>query len=88
MRERSPRSDRRAASVVLPLTRSRAAKRTEQLARLVYELLDAHLDTELLLRDGSSELWVDAHRDYLRHLQRRGREILAQTIAPPADGDG
>jgi hypothetical protein len=75
-------------SVVHPLTRSRAAKRTEQLAWLVYEPLDAHLDTELLLREGLSALSVLAYWDYLRHPQRRGREILSQKIWPPADGDG
>jgi hypothetical protein len=51
--------------------------RSEQLARLVYELLDAHADTEQLSRrwDGD-ELWR-AHLDYLRDLQRVGREVLA-----------
>jgi hypothetical protein len=74
-------------SIVHPLMSTPAAERSEQLSRLVYEPLDAHLDTELPLRERSSELRVHAHQDYLRHLQRRGREILAETIEPPADGD-
>jgi len=59
-------------SVVHPLIGPRAAARSEQLARLVDELLDALLDAELLLRERSSELRVNAHRDYPRHLKRRG----------------
>ena len=46
---------------------------------LVYELLDAHDDTAQLARaDGCDEAW-DAHLDYLRSLQRVGREVLAHT---------
>ena len=46
---------------------------------LVYELLDAHDDTTRLARaDGSEDAW-DAHLDYLRSLQRVGREVLAHT---------
>lgn len=54
------------------------AERTEQLARLIYELLDAHADTELLLRERRNELHWRAHLSYLRDLQRIGRELLAQ----------
>jgi hypothetical protein len=50
---------------------------SEQLARLVYELIDAHLDTEQLLRSPPSELLWRAHRAYLRDLQRVAREVLA-----------
>ncbi len=53
-------------------------KRTEELARLVYELLDAHADTDRLVRGPSTELLWQAHLHYLRDLQRAGREILAQ----------
>jgi hypothetical protein len=46
-------------------------------ASLVYELLDAHDDTAQM----ASELVLDplwqAHLDYLRALQRKGRETLA-----------
>src|SRR5947209_6350653 len=49
------------------------------LAVLAYELLDAHADTAQLADglpyDGS---WA-AHLDYLRALQRKGREILARS---------
>jgi hypothetical protein len=48
------------------------------LAALAYELLDAHADTAQLADglpyDGS---WA-AHLDYLRALQRKGREMLAR----------
>ncbi len=46
---------------------------------LVYELLDAHVDTIRLANglDGDA-VWA-AHLDYLRDLQRVGREALAQT---------
>jgi len=49
------------------------------LALLAYELLDAHADTaqlaDCLAYDSS---WA-AHLDYLRALQRKGREMLART---------
>jgi hypothetical protein len=57
---------------------SPAAERSEQLARLVYELLDAHSDTERLVREQPTELQWRAHLSYLRDLQRIGREALAQ----------
>ena len=51
----------------------------DHLAALVYELLDAHLDTLTLTGSGSdSQRWC-AHLDYLRDLQRVGREALART---------
>jgi hypothetical protein len=51
---------------------------TEFLADLVYELLDAHCDT-ICLADGADDnaVWA-AHLDYLRDLQRVGREALAR----------
>src|SRR3954466_1215663 len=51
------------------------------LAELAYELLDAHTDTARLV-DGLpyDPSWA-AHLDYLRALQRKGREMLART--PP-----
>ena len=54
------------------------AERSEQLARLTYELLDAHADTERLVRERPTELQWRAHLSYLRDLQRIGREILAK----------
>jgi len=54
------------------------------LAELAYELLDAHADTAQLAYglayDGS---WA-AHLDYLRALQRKGRETLARTTSGEA----
>ena len=61
---------------------SSAAERAEQLARLVYELLDAHADTEQLVRGPSTRLVWQAHLHYLRDLQRTGREILAGAANP------
>lgn len=56
---------------------SPAGGRSEQLARLVYELLDAHADTEQLSRECEQDLTWRAHLDYLRNLQRVAREVLA-----------
>jgi hypothetical protein len=50
--------------------------RTSLLVDLAYELLDAHSDAMALGSHVSDPAWV-AHADYVRALQRRGREILA-----------
>jgi hypothetical protein len=57
------------------------------LAELAYELLDAHTDTAQLV-DGLpyDPSWA-AHLDYLRALQRKGRELLARTAAEPGRWD-
>jgi hypothetical protein len=71
----------------------------DALVQLVYELLDAHDDTARLAaglsldstdaasdtRTVSEAFRWSAHLDYLRALQRRGRELLALTDArtPP-----
>jgi hypothetical protein len=48
------------------------------LTDLVYELLDAHVDTIALTDDlPSSQAWA-AHLDYIRDLQRVSRERLAR----------
>jgi hypothetical protein len=44
---------------------------------LVYELLDAHVDTMRLAHDLDADPAWAAHLDYLRDLQRVGREALA-----------
>lgn len=44
---------------------------------LIYELLDAHDDTAQLAA-GLGDIAWELHLDYLRALQRRGRELLAQ----------
>jgi hypothetical protein len=46
------------------------------LTALIYELLDAHLDTLELAKDLLEERWR-AHLDYLRALQRAARELIA-----------
>jgi hypothetical protein len=63
--------------------RSERRSRTEltelrtELTGLVYELLDAHDDTASLATGLGDIAWL-IHLDYLRALQRRGREILAR----------
>jgi hypothetical protein len=61
---------------------ARAKKDASSLAELVYELLDAHVDTIVLAADTpdtptGATAWA-AHLDYLRDLQRVGRERLAK----------
>jgi hypothetical protein len=54
-----------------------------EVIELVYELLAAHDDTAELA-DGLGDLAWELHLDYLRTLQRRGREVLARaTIEVP-----
>lgn len=50
----------------------------DQLGRLLYELLDAHLDTITLACSLEQDQSWAAHLDYLRGLQRVGRETLAR----------
>lgn len=61
---------------------SPSVERADQLARLVYELLDAHTDTAQLVRGPSTHLLWETHLHYLRDLQRTGREILARGANP------
>ncbi|MBV9000475.1 MAG: hypothetical protein JO304_15545 [Solirubrobacterales bacterium] len=44
---------------------------------LVYELLDAHVDTMRMAHELDEDPVWAAHLDYLRDLQRVGREALA-----------
>ena len=60
-----------------PQNSSAAVERSEQLTRLVYELLDAHAGTEHLLQTQHSELLWHAHLRYLRDLHWVAREVLA-----------
>ena len=56
----------------------------EWLNDLAYELLDAHADTQWLLQDiARDDLSIRQHLDYLRDLQRVGREILARVVTAP-----
>jgi hypothetical protein len=48
-------------------------------SELIYELLDAHYDTMLLANELKSEPSWEGHLEYLRGLQRVGRETLAQS---------
>lgn len=58
----------------------------DQVTALVYELLDAHRDTSDLADGWSDDPRWAAHLDYLRDLQRIGREALAalETLQPLA----
>ena len=51
---------------------------SEELAQLVYELLDAHEDTARLVADTASDSSWAIHLEYLRDLQRIGREALGR----------
>jgi hypothetical protein len=55
------------------------ARETDRLVALVYELLDAHRDTEELAADLAFDETWQAHLDYLHALHRTGREVLAHT---------
>lgn len=52
-----------------------------RLSELVYELLDAHGDTMRLAGEQTETPAWAAHLDYLRDLQRVGRELLARVAA-------
>jgi hypothetical protein len=62
-----------------PVARSAAVE-------LIYELLDAHHDTAELARGLESDPLWQAHLEYLRALQCKGRELLAQLSV--AEGTG
>lgn len=49
---------------------------------LLYELLDAHAETADLAANLVSEPRWSAHLEYLRALQRAGREALAHMSSP------
>jgi len=49
----------------------------DYVAELLYELLDAHVDTMRLAWQLDADPAWAAHLDYLRDLQRVGREALA-----------
>jgi hypothetical protein len=66
-----------------PSGHARRATALELLCALSYELLDAHHDTIALAADLPDDRWR-AHLDYLRALQRRGRELLAQAWSAEA----
>jgi hypothetical protein len=51
---------------------------------LIYELLDAHDDTARLVREAADTPLWDVHLEYLRRLQRAGREVLAELASTDA----
>lgn len=53
-----------------------------ELVLLAYELLDAHDDTARIATKLARDPPWAAHLEYLRALQRKGREIVAHTQAP------
>ena len=61
--------------------RAEAARSPEDLADLVYELMDAHHDTSRLAAELTGDGHWQAHLAYLRDLQRTGRAMLAQATA-------
>jgi hypothetical protein len=52
---------------------------------LIYELLDAHDDTARLAGDLARDPEWQAHLEYLRALQRKGRELLARIVLEEGD---
>jgi hypothetical protein len=56
----------------------------DRLLALVYELLDAHFDTVALARPLETDQDWAVHLDYLRGLQRAGREALARVAVVAA----
>ena len=51
------------------------------LVSLIYELLDAHVDTAYLAAELPDDPCWAAHLDYLRALQRTAREMVAHISA-------
>jgi hypothetical protein len=70
-----------AAGFTLCLPVLDSATTESRLAELVYELLDAHGDTMRLADEFAETSGWSAHLDYLRDLQRVGRELLARLDA-------
>jgi hypothetical protein len=76
---------RRHRSTPRPARGALADHQGDVLALVVYELLDAHDDTVRLGEGLEGDLRWRAHVDYLRGLQRVGREALARgTAGEPA----
>jgi hypothetical protein len=55
-----------------------AEEQVASLVALTYELLDAHADTARIAGDDATDEEWRHHLDYLRDLQRVGREALAR----------
>jgi hypothetical protein len=65
--------------------RSTPKLRDTDTVTLIYELLDAHQDTAEIAQDLCDDPEWAAHLDYLRALQRTGREMLARMPAGEPD---
>jgi hypothetical protein len=65
-----------------------AAMTTGYVTELLYELLDAHVDTMRLAGELDEDPAWAAHLDYLRDLQRVGREALAHATLAGAQSTG
>jgi hypothetical protein len=65
----------------LPASTLRGDHAAPDVGALVYELLDAHADTADLAADLPWDPRWTAHLEYLRALQRTGREALAQMFS-------
>jgi hypothetical protein len=82
----------RHVSRALPRDRSRSTTEpaqglvSDEIATLVYELLDAQADTAAIAAELAADGDVEwrAHLEYLRALQRVGREVLARAAAEQA----
>jgi hypothetical protein len=62
----------------MPAAHSHPELVVKEMTALIYELLDAHSDTVQIAEEPSGDLHWDAHVEYLRDLQRVGRETLAR----------
>jgi hypothetical protein len=86
MRIRVPGRLSRARATAVPgrLSRARASADAcdDDTITLIYELLDAHQDTAEIAQDLCDDPEWASHLEYLRALQRIGREMLARM---PAD---
>jgi hypothetical protein len=51
----------------------------------IYELLDAHYDTIRVASEQPPNAMWEAHLEYLRALQRTGRELLARITVAERD---
>lgn len=79
-----PAADAGAAAVTAGFDNELDDAARTTLVPLVYELLDAHADTAQLAGELERDPRWAAHLDYLRALQRTGREALAHsTVESP-----
>ena len=74
-----PRTVHRAPDTTAGGDRQPDSAAAASLAALAYELLDAHADTAQIADGLAYDRSWAAHLDYLRALQRKGREMLART---------